>query len=168
MSLDHDHGRDSGDSRGRGAYSCTRPAAVTTSSSSPAAVMVSQRSPVTGQQSRANSKQAKKSDPTNPDSAAPGRHGEAREGDVHDEGTHSPGRGAREGGVGGFAAGGSRRVKKGWRDVPSQAGRFDRGRGELLLGHATRAGAQRSGGWGGDGCRMLRHDGVCWVLGVHV
>lgn len=59
--------------------------------------------------------------------------------------------------------------KEGWRDVPSQAGRFDRGRGELLLGHATTgAGTRRSGGWGGDGwCRELRHDGVCWVFGVH-
>lgn len=73
--------------------------------------------------------------------------------------------------MGGFAAGERKRARKGrkrgWRDVPSQAGRFDRGRGELLLGHATRAGTRRSAGGCGDWCRMLRHDGVCWVLGVH-
>lgn len=72
MSLDHDHDRGSGGSRGGGAYSCTRPAAVTTSPSSPAVVMVSQISPVTCQQSRANSKQASKQrSPTRPIPTAP-------------------------------------------------------------------------------------------------
>jgi hypothetical protein len=72
-SLGHNHDQKSRDSRGEGAYSRTRPAAVTTSPSSPAAVMVSHRSPVN--KSRGQQQALVKSDPTNPDSAAPGHGG---------------------------------------------------------------------------------------------